>query len=213
MKIKCPRLWQGGTAYIIGGGPSLKSVDLSLIKGKRIIGTNAAYTLGDWIDIIWFGDLKFWGFHKEKLREYPALVMTCNENTRVGNYAWVKQLRRGKSEGIDDRPNFVSWNRCTGSSAINLAYHLGVKRVVLLGFDMKPDGVVHPDGRPVKNWHDIHKLYETERMQKQVVCYARYLKCMPAIRKDADKLGLEIINTTTNSAITHFPFAELKEII
>jgi len=218
MKISCPKLWQGGTVFILGGGPSFnleKEKNISLIKDKRVIGTNVAYTLGDWIDIVWFGDLKFWRYHKARLREYPSLVMTCNDNTTLNEYTWLKQLRRkGSATGICTDRRYVCWNRNTGSSAINLAYHLGAKRVVLLGFDMKEVAKEkHEDGRPIKNWHDVHKKYETRKMQESLGCYKRYLKCMPDIKRDADKLGLEIINATPNSAIVQFPFAKLEDLV
>ena len=53
---KPPKIWKGGTAYIIGGGPSVNDADLSLIHDRRVIGVNNAYSLGGWVDVCWFGD-------------------------------------------------------------------------------------------------------------------------------------------------------------
>ena len=51
-----PKIWEGQTAFIIGGGPSINDLDMDLIKDRRVIGTNNAYQMGGWVDICWFGD-------------------------------------------------------------------------------------------------------------------------------------------------------------
>jgi hypothetical protein len=51
-----PKIWQNSTAFIIGGGPSIKDLDVTKIQNRRVIGTNNAYQMGDWVDICWFGD-------------------------------------------------------------------------------------------------------------------------------------------------------------
>ncbi len=48
-----PKIWNKSTVFIIGGGPSLLDIDLSLLHDKRVIGVNQAYKLGNWIDILW----------------------------------------------------------------------------------------------------------------------------------------------------------------
>ena len=51
-----PQIWKDQTAFILGGGPSLKDADLDLIHDRRVIGVNNAYQLGSWVDVCWFGD-------------------------------------------------------------------------------------------------------------------------------------------------------------
>lgn len=53
---RVPPIWSGGTAWIIGGGPSVKDLDLSPIHQYRVIGVNNAYQFGHWVDACWFGD-------------------------------------------------------------------------------------------------------------------------------------------------------------
>lgn len=43
-------------------------------------------------------------------------------------------------------PERIGWNESTGASAVNLAMRFGAKTIVLLGFDMKLDGME-------SNWH------------------------------------------------------------
>jgi len=51
-----PKIWNNGTVFILGGGPSLLDNNFDLIENKHVIGINNAYRLGDWVDICWFGD-------------------------------------------------------------------------------------------------------------------------------------------------------------
>ena len=51
-----PRIWDGGECFILGGGPSLAAVDVGQLRGRRVIAVNQAYKLGDWIDVLFFGD-------------------------------------------------------------------------------------------------------------------------------------------------------------
>jgi hypothetical protein len=196
-----PKIWENGTAFIIGGGPSVKKENLNLIHNRHVIGVNNSYMIGDWIDIGWFGDKKWLVWHKKEWINWHGIKATCNPNREVikNESDWLKFMARGKSAGIETKPGFVSWNYCSGSSAINLAYHLGVTRIVLIGYDMH-----NVDNK--RNWHTDHK-------DSGNAPYARFLKCYPEIARDAENLGVEIINTCKDSAIKCLPYQPLKKIV
>lgn len=194
------KIWKDSTAFILGGGPSVLEADLSLIKNKRVIGVNNAYKLGDWIDICWFGDSDWYEWHKEKLVNFSGMIIHCAD--RHIERPNTKCLRRGEPNGIDIRPTHVSWNNNSGASAINLAYHLGVKRVVLLGFDMQK--TKHGQN----NWHNDHP-----KRNPMWNPYPQFLKSFDIIKIDAERLNFEIINATENSALTHFPKIPLEKLI
>lgn len=202
-----PKIWAGSTAYIIGGGPSVKQQDLSLIHDKHVIGVNNSYTLGDWVDVCWWGDMGWLMWHRKRLlKRYHGLVATCNQNSNViqKNKHWIKFFRRGKQMGVDDTSGSVAWNKNSGCSAINLAWHFGVKRVVLLGFDMKvgPEGETH--------WHNGHKK---KPVSDPAATYNRFRKTTTFIFKDAKKLGLEILNASPVTTITVFPIVKLEDVV
>ena len=193
-------IWRGSTVYIIGGGPSLKDMDLSIIHNKRVIGVNNAYKLGSWVDCCWWGDGGWWDEHAGSLKNFSGLkVHCCNHHAiRPG----TKRVIRGKPLGIEKRHEYISWNHSSGASAVNLAVHLGAKKIVLVGFDMKKD----KDGE--NNWHDDHK-----RLGPDWNPYDRFLSVWPHIRRDADKLKIEIINATPDSALTLFPMMNLEDVV
>jgi hypothetical protein len=87
MLWKVPRVWEGGSCVIIGGGPSMLkqfnipseivegvysgklsptaySPYLKAIHKKHIIAVNVAYKIGPWIDMMIFGDSSTWAEDK-----------------------------------------------------------------------------------------------------------------------------------------------------
>lgn len=195
-------MWDGATVYILGGGYSLLEEKLELIHNKRVIGVNTSFMLGDWVDVCWFGDARWYEWNIVDLSEFGGLKACCCG--ALMDKPEVKVLKRGKSMGIDPRPNFVSWNRSSGGSAINLAVHFGAKRIVLLGFDMKPS-----DNQGENNWHNLHKV------KAHYNSFPRFLEAFPHIGKDAEDLSIEIINSTMCSLIPEDIFSKipLEEVV
>ena len=163
MHWQIPKMWDGGECWIIGGGPSIalqfevpediiqgvlcKSLPMSAyspflspIHGKHVIGVNVAFMLGNWVDIVFFGDAGFYLAHKKQLAEFPKLKITSNAIVLNKHKSFdVKLVPKDGNhpEGISPRANRVSWNSNSGGASISLAVQLGAKRIYLLGFDMK----------------------------------------------------------------------------
>lgn len=231
MNWNVPKLWDGGDVWIIGGGPSVPrqfgvpediiqkvtqgtlppntySSYMSYLHDKHVIGVNMAYQLGDWIDIVIFGDNGFFLKERNGMALFPGLKVSCGSNCK--NERWVKHLSRDAShtKGISPNVNMVSWNGNTGGAAINLAVHLGAKRILLLGFDMNIDKT---------QWQHWHNLYNkgpvVDERRKRKLPFARHLTCFPPIAEDARRLGVEIINLSPTSAIDSFGKMTVKEFL
>ncbi len=222
---KVPRVWDGGDCWIIGGGPSMldqfgvpqsardavknEEVDVSeygiymkpLLHDKHIIAVNAAYKLGDWIDMMFFGDMKFFKQFRRDLADFKGLKITCTAamHHRGINIKVIKRLPGKKVMGLSDNPNYICWNANSGGAAINVAAHTGVKRIFLLGFDMQSGNQGH-------HWH---QLYD----KKNNPPYATHRLCFPSIAKDAKRMGVEIINVSPESSIMDFPKKKLQDVI
>ncbi len=186
---KIPRIWEGATAYILGGGSSLLKENLELIHNERVIGINNSFMMGDWVDVCWWGDPRWFDWNEKELAEFGGLKVCCCASLmqRQG----VKVVRRGKPMGLELRPDFISWNKSSGGSGVDLAVHLGASKVVLLGFDMH-----YEEKTGNNNWHDLHKV-----KQHSFDPYPRFMESFAHIRKDAQERGVEMINSTMNSSI------------
>lgn len=223
-----PKIWEGGDVWIIGGGPSItkqfgvsQKVVYDVVMGKQplslyspfmesihkkhVIGINVAYMIGDWVDMVFFGDSSFFDQHKNNLYNFPNLKVSCAPQT--AKFPWVKTVNKDPSHpfGISTNPSTVSWNKNSGGSAISVAVHMGAKRIFLLGFDMKL----------IDNKQHFHSQYNRSGEPKNItrLPFQRHLQGFPAIAADAKKMGVEIINVNPDSAINDFRKVDLQEAL
>lgn len=157
------KIWDGQSAYIIGGGPSLIGFDWSVLTDENVIGCNAAcYLPGHILDIIIFSDIDFWAFNESQLkrcsREGAWLVSVC-PRPLAKSPPFVKQMQR-LSQGFSKKPYQLPWNASTGAAAVSLALKLGARFVYLLGYDLgaSPIGLHHYHSHYAKVPEDL--VYE-----------------------------------------------------
>jgi len=231
MSWQVPRIWEDADVWIIGGGPSVpKQFDvpdeviqdviagnsppsvyspyMKSIHDKHIIGINAAYLLGDWVDIVFFGDKGFFLQHEAQLAAFPGLKIS--PISLAVSRTWVKHTPRDNSHGrgISPSPYMVSWNGNSGAAAISTAVHTGAKRIILLGFDMTLGE--HNN----QHWHDVYNRgpVKTEKRARKLPFY-RHLRGFTEIARDAKQIGVEIINACPNSMIEQFRKVSVKELL
>lgn len=236
-----PNIWEGGEAWILGGGPSLlecfniptelstavrshkESIEayspfLAKIHSKHVIGINVAYQFGSWVDVCFFGDKRFFLNHKNGLLSYKGLVVSSNTFVAKQNLSWIKylplEIKRDKPTndrnlGISTHRKAVSWNYNSGSSAISLAAWMGVKRIILVGFDMTLGE------NNAQHFHNEYadKSAKPRVRRKKELPFNKHLAGFPFIKRDADNMGIEIINTSLNSVIKDFPKVHIKELL
>lgn len=193
-----PRCAEGGSVFILGGGASLKGIDLEPLKEQTVIGCNDAYQLGhELVDYCHFTDLKWWQEHQQKLAAYSGTLTTCQ---RLVPDRAIKLLK-GRPAGIEFKNRqMIGVNRNTGLGAINIAVHMGARRIVLLGFDMgglnahhwydRPEG---GDRGPTYRMHRRHALEVWEDLQAHG--------------------GIRVINASPASTLPFWPQCTPKEAL
>lgn len=208
--------WPGETVFILGGGPSLRDFDADRLRGQRVIGVNeAGLTMAPWCDVLFWADRRWadWNVDKEdRIALHTGdYRMTCNAAfieriPRVRLINWRYRDPQGRLTGFVTDPGTVS-GFDAGGRCINLAWHMGATRVILLGFDCHDF--------PIKqwrrgNWHTAHHL--------PPLADQRADKFIPAHNAMAEKireldLGLEVINATPGSALTCWPLGNLEDYL
>ena len=217
-----PQIWKERIVWIIGGGPSLSrqfhipedvvnnvkagtlpisaySSFMSILHDKPVIGINMAYKIGDWMDIVFFGDKDFYSLPnvKEELSVYPGKVVSCHSSFR--NHKSIMFVDKADYfKGIAKEQDKVCWNQNSGAAAISLAANMGAKRIILVGFDMKDD-------KDQSHWHSLYA--------KSVTPYHIHLSGFAQIAIDAKERGIEIINANPDSNLLHFPRVTVDEVI
>lgn len=227
-------MWDTGECWIIGGGPSMPvqfGVPEDVIEGvfsgelplsayspylvpihhRHVIGINAAFLIGDWIDIVFFGDGGFYLANKKEMDVFPKIKVSSGPSiVKRKDIQGVKYISRNGSHpaGISPSSNSVSWNLNSGAAAISLAWHLGVKRVYLLGFDM----MLGEGGQ--QHWHCHYSRHKNgRRRDPKKLPFDRHLPGFSAIANDARRMGLEIINVSPDSAIKEFKRVRLSDVL
>ncbi len=190
----------GRTIAIIGGGPSLRGVDLLPLRGKAItIAVNNAYELAPWAEYHLFGDRRWWEWHGSK---FPADFQGKIISTSRASFNDPRILKMDKTFGAFSKVPHSLYGVDSGTQAVNLAAHLGARRIVLLGFDMgfAPDGEAH--------WHADHKIpsVETNYIRKFLVQYEAVV--LPALASR----GVEIVRVTP-SRLTMIPQLSMQEAL
>ena len=198
-----PRRWPGETFVIIASGPSLTPEDVDYCRGKaRVIAINVCVELAMWADVHYYCDNRWreWMIADGKWPDFKGLRVTLEKSGNVVSPDHT--LHNGGTEGLDPRPTHLRTGRNSGFQAMNLAVHFGAKKIVLLGYDMKPasDKRVH--------WHPEHKT-----PTKPTVFATAMLPIFPTIVKPLKKLGIEVINATRDSDLRVFPMKQLEEVL
>ena len=233
-----PRLWEGGTAFIIGGGlsmPRLFGVPEKLIKkvcdqqepasvysdyykplhDRHVIGINNAYKLGSWIDFLLFVDGSWFQAHLKGLERVKSVKVSCCNKFEESQYKQglhVKYAARDQSKkyGLSDAKRKLVWNGNGGGAAIDLAVHLGALNIVLFGLDMKSGQI---SGKEVSHWHGAHyEKFKDPQMIKRPN-YNKHLQCFKPIKRDAKAKCVRIYNCSPDSAIDCFEKVSLEEAL
>lgn len=202
--------FRGRTVAIIGGGPSLKSFDLSSIPADWAkIAVNNSYQLVPDADLLFFADARWYQAH------YPALhkawrgrmVSPCSDHRKVPPEEVFKIAREYNAPvGEISGTNFSDPKTCkvagrdSGTMAVNFAWHCGAAEIVLFGFDMTfVDGQSH--------WHEGHEWPTTQIRYEQMFA--------PILAQMADILTSRSvrISRATNPGLPNIPYREVPQCV
>ena len=164
---------------------------------KYIIGTNAAYKTGICNCLI-FGDKKFYDWNKKEIGSLLISVIAVNDTLDDPMIHTVR--RRNIGWETDREKRQLVWNSNSGAAAVNLAYFLGAKEILLLGFDMRL-----VDGE--NNYHDWHKR------PKFVPKFAKFISRFTYVAKGCEEAGIKVVNATPGSKLPYFPIMCIEEAL
>jgi hypothetical protein len=191
------RLWPEATVVCLGSGPSLTREDVAAVRGRaRVIAINTTYTLAPWADVLYACDARWWNWQRGA-RDFTGLRFALTKDAaRWG----VQVLKNTGTNGLEHDRSGLRNGRNSGYQAVNLAVHLGARRIVLLGYDMQkgPQGVQH--------WHPEHPV-------RLAPSYDRWRQMFESLVAPLARLGVEVINCTRRTALTAFPCRPLEEVL
>jgi hypothetical protein len=180
----------------IATGPSLTPEDVAFVQGKaKVIAVNDAYKLAPWADVLYACDSRWWRWH-HGVKSFTGPKYALDRS--AAKWPGVTSLRHTGPTGLETDPTALRTGKNSGYQAINLAVHLGAKRIVLLGYDMKrgEGGKEHFFGH-----HPLHTRSPYSEFRRRYETLVEPLKA----------IGVTVVNCTRDTALDMFPRQSLAE--
>jgi len=199
--VPVPRLWPDATLACVANGPSLCQEDLTLLRERAIpiLAVNSAIFHAPWAPVLYAPDAKWWGWHGAAAAALPAMGYTLSPEV-AAQYPHVACLDFAHEPGISWDRGRIHTNGHGGAQAINLAAHFGPRRIVLLGYDMRPAadgrhhaGAEHPDGSHVR--------------------YEQWLSVYAELRRALMAQRIMLLNASRATAIREVPHVTLRQAL
>jgi hypothetical protein len=186
--------------FILASGPSLNKEDVDAIKGKgTVIVINDNYKMAPWADYLYYCDPKWYHWHADnpEFQHFQGQIWTQDETTAKENgFNYIKST---PGEGISTDPRVIYQGSNSGFQAINLAYHLGARKIILLGYDMQlTNGQNH--------WFGKHP-------DGVISSYKNWIGYYNRLADDAKTKNLDIINCSRQTALTCFTRQPLEKVL
>ena len=190
-------IWKDQTAYIIGGGPSLLTQDLTLLDGKNVIVINSSYQAFPAAQFLVFADVRWWLDHRQALKNFKGKIISTH--SAASGLANLYHMQRKAMPGLAEDPGQLMVSKTTLTGAINLAVHHAACKIVLLGIDQRnaPDGRTHH-----------HAPHQWKQMAN---CFKRQQLDLPRIAEDLRARNIECVNASPGSALTLWPVVNLED--
>lgn len=193
-----PRLWPGETFCCIASGPSLTPEDAAAVRGQaRVIAVNSSYLAAPWADVLYACDDRWWQAH-QGAKSFPGLKFTVDK--RAQRWPGVQAIEKTGTDGLETRRIGVRTGQNSGYQALNLAVHLGAKRILLLGYDMQrgPKGEEH--------WHADYPW-------KSRSPFEAFVRRYQTLVEPLQRLQIDVVNCSRRSALTMFPQAVITDVL
>jgi hypothetical protein len=197
-------LWPGAAVVCLGGGPSLRQEQVDACRGRvRAIAVNDAWRLAPWAEVLYACDWRWWYKHGGVPGFAGLKVSLSNSRGHLDAYPDIEILENTGTEGLEPAPTGLRTGRNGGYQAINLAVHLGAARILLLGYDMKPDA------RGRTHWFGDHADWPT----RASVFETAMLPHFAGLARELDSLGVMVVNCSPDSALEVFGKLPLEQAL
>jgi len=192
------------TLSIIASGPSLTRADVARVEGSdcHIMGVNLAYTICRRLDYLYACDADFWVRHYHAVKGLPCKKYRLEKTLSRINYPGVEWLENDGTLGLSHEYPKLKTGQNSGYQALNLAYLLGYRRIILLGYDMQysAKGKAH--------WHKDH---DTKNPPPSLLKkWVENFDLLAPLLVDA---GVTVLNATRRTALTCFERVKLTDVV
>lgn len=199
-------LIDSGPVFILGGGPSLADVDLSLLRGHPVMALNssavACFHAGLEDQMLFFMDSGWWQRNRSICEAWRGEIFTCSRTAKREAPKLVKRIEMTSPAPEFPPPGapYIRWGKSSGHLGISLAVAMGASNIILLGYDMR---II--DGRSHHHPHYDRPV--------DPATYDLFLQHFEGWDSEARAVGVEIVNATPESALKEFRQVDLNDIL
>lgn len=181
--------------FICASGPSLTQEDVDYIRGKGIVVMiNNGFQMAPWADVVYGCDTRWWKAYPEAMEHKGRKISIQHNHPDVELWPHDNRIN-----GIGDEM-IHSNSGNSGQQAINMAYLLGAKEIILLGYDFQ-----NTDGK--SHWHGDHK-----RGLGNGAPHEPRIKHMRIAAQQLSEKGVKVINCTRETALDCFERKNLEDV-
>lgn len=186
----------------MASGPSAKDVDLSRAKGRaKVIAINSSWRLVPWADMLFACDANWWN-KNDGAPEFEG-VKLCIEQSACEEWGLERVICMKPDDRFYHEPKgTVGWGGNSGFHCLNLGVQFGVKRILLVGYDMSIRNGLH--------WHGAHPAGLNNPTAGNA---ERWRRSIDAAAREIEKTGIEVLNCSPKSALRNYPKAKFEDVI
>lgn len=181
-----PNTYPNSTIVCLAPGPSLTKQDAYLVRdaGLPAITVNDAFMFARWAPVRYASDGYWWSNSPDAHTDYPGQMFTLE----YGAPRKVVKLGYKSSAILSNDPTWLATGGHSGYAAVNLAFLMGARVILLLGYDMQvgKNGMHHAGGDRVGQKHPRYELW-----------IGRYA----GLRAALDDYGVLLFNCSRSSAL------------
>jgi len=196
-------LWHDRAAYVIGGGPSLRGVNLEPLRGRAVIAVNDSALRLPWASVLFSLDREWVRNRSSDIEKFEGEKYLAVDPEELGYINGVTYLQRCRDPGLSEYPSMICMGGNSGYAAFNVAFLKQTKMIFLLGFDFKcgEDQASH--------WYDKYEWWTSEAARYWPRWAKHFSTALPQLRKH----GVSVFNCSMDSRISAFPKIPVDDIL
>lgn len=196
--------WSGQSCAIIASGPSAKDAQVELLQGRMpVVVINTSYELAPWADVLYACDGRWWRLYNGA-KDFNENGLKVSQDEGACHIYDLKRIivDRASNDLVLNKPGYVGGGANSGFQVINLVVQFGVKRILLVGYDMRIDLGQH--------WHPRHPPPLSNPYNEIVV---RWCRAIDGAAIQLRELGVSVINCSLVSALKNYPKMPLPQAL
>lgn len=198
--------WRGEAAAIIASGMSTKKANVGLLKGRcRVIAIKQNHEIAPFADVVYGCDGPWWR-SVQGLKKFNGLKLSWENGVCNSEFGIQKvEIDSATSDRmLFDKVGLVGAGGNSGFQALNLAIQFGANRILLVGFDAQGTyGNEH--------WYGRNTAMGMNNPDENN--YRRWRRAFGEVSGEIAARGVEVINTSLDSAITCFKKQSIEETL